>query len=176
MCMTVYVFLLAHQLKCIAIHVHVPFGVCYVYMCIPLSFCCFHSVILNPSYLPIKSSQPQTSQASVLVRRSHCCNSMYINVLTVLNLSQVPSVKEIREFPPLMAYEPHNHYDPYLSLTHNLYVYPLSLNYESQKQFAKVRSQSINGCMYSACLCCYCLFVYLFVCLFPIWLTGYDIL
>ena len=104
----------------------------------------------------------------VLVRRSYCCNSMY--VFAVLDLSQVPSEKEIREFPPLTAYEPHNHYDPYLSLTHNLYVYPLSLNYESQKQFAKVRSQSINGCMGSTCLCCYCLFICLFVFYMVDWL------
>ena len=39
---------------------------------------------------------------------------------------------------PLAYYEPHYHYYPSLSLINHLYVSPLSLKYDTQKQFPKV--------------------------------------
>ena len=51
-------------------------------------------------------------------------------------------ILEVQEFPPLEAYNTTTHYYPHLSFTHHLYVYPISLKYDSQKVFTKVRQLS----------------------------------
>jgi len=48
--------------------------------------------------------------------------------------------KEVKEFTPLEAYHPHPHYYPHTIYTNNLFIYPLSLKYDTQKMFAKVSS------------------------------------
>ena len=53
--------------------------------------------------------------------------------------------KEVKEFTPLEAYHPHPHYYPHTVYTNNLFIYPLSLKYDTQKMFAKVSSATNYG-------------------------------
>jgi len=46
--------------------------------------------------------------------------------------------REVKEFAPLEVYHPHLHYHPHTTYINNLYIYPLSLKYDTQKMFAKV--------------------------------------
>lgn len=55
--------------------------------------------------------------------------------------------KEVKEFIPQEAYHPHLHYYPHTTYINTLYVYPLSLKYDTQKMFAKVSEWHIV-CMY----------------------------
>lgn len=82
--------------------------------------------VLNPSYLPVKST----------VEVGH------MNHTTTSSASPIPQnpTLELKEFAPLDAYQPHTSYQPHFSFTHHLYVYPSSLKYDSQKTFTKVRS------------------------------------
>ena len=92
---------------------------CY---CISLS----PSVTLSPSLMSLKGRERGGDTATVS--------------------PSIPIAREMREFPPLKAFNPHSHYPAHLTFIHHLYVYPHSLKYDSQKSFAKV----------SSCVCCHC--------------------
>jgi hypothetical protein len=49
-------------------------------------------------------------------------------------------LREAEEFAPIEAYHPHTNYFMHLTYTHHLYVYPMSLKYDSQRNFAKARN------------------------------------
>ena len=55
--------------------------------------------------------------------------------------------KEVKEFAPLNGYHPHLHYYPHTTYINTLYVYPLSLKYDTQKMFTKVRC--VHKCYYN---------------------------
>ena len=70
--------------------------------------------------------------------------------------------KEVKEFAPLKAYHPHLHYYPHTTYVNTLYIYPLSLKYDTQKIFSKVSAST--HCIYVyvyipvyICLCVYIL-------------------
>ena len=87
------------------------------------------TVCFTPSLLTLKSPVSTSLQASLpQVLKCILEYSYYFNHKVA---------KEIREFMPLSYYEPHCHYYPSLSLINHLYVSPLSLKYDTQKQFPK---------------------------------------
>ena len=47
-------------------------------------------------------------------------------------------IREAQEFVPVEAFHPHTNYYIHLTYTHHLYLYPLSLKYDAQRNFAKV--------------------------------------
>ena len=69
--------------------------------------------VLNPSLVPVRPFSSGTASLDTIIR-------------------------EVQEFPPLEEYHPHPHYHISLTYTHYLYLYPLSLKYDSQRNFTKV--------------------------------------
>ena len=52
-------------------------------------------------------------------------------------------VREAQEFVPVEAFHPHTSYHIHLTYTHHLYLYPLSLKYDTQRNFAKVMDEGV---------------------------------
>lgn len=103
------------------------------------------------------SMHPLVQQLTGVQIHSHiiakCYYCYYILYLGTLTSSLVPVApfateeasafpdqltKEVKEFAPLKAYHPHLHYYPHTTYVNTLYVYPLSLKYDTQKMFTKV--------------------------------------